>query len=208
MLESGTLKPGETRFPRLRKMSTTMGVSVATVSQAYLELEKQGMLESRERSGFYVRESYRTPPPPEKVVQVQAPATVQRGELIRKVLDTVGRVLNCCRWAWRNLLRVSLPVKASGKGHEHRSCPTLWRPGDDLSAHSGRQRAARGTRPPNAAVTVLPCRPDDLLITAGAMEALSVAMRAVTRPGDTVAICTPTYHCLLVSAGNNGIAGH
>lgn len=193
MLESGTLKPGD-KIPSLRKMSGMMGVSVATVSQAYLELEKQGMLESRERSGFYVRDSYRTPPPPDKVVPVAAPATVQRGELIRKVLDTVGRV-EILPLGVAEPTPGILPVKALGRAMNS----VIQRYGDLVTTYLPivgdkglREELARRMQNYGAAV-----RPDDLLITTGAMEALSVAMRAVTRPGDTVAICTPTYHCLL-----------
>ena len=39
--------------------------------------------------------------------------------------------------------------------------------------------------------------PDDLVITTGAMEAITLGLRAITRPGDTVAIETPTYHGFL-----------
>ena len=53
-IESGTLKPGD-RLPSLRQMSKRTGVSVPTVRQAYIELERQRRVESRPQSGFYVR---------------------------------------------------------------------------------------------------------------------------------------------------------
>jgi DNA-binding transcriptional MocR family regulator len=39
--------------------------------------------------------------------------------------------------------------------------------------------------------------PDDIVITTGATEALLLAVRAVTKPGDTVAIESPTYYGIL-----------
>ncbi len=51
---TGTLLPGD-RLPSLRKMSKTSGVSIPTVRQAYVELERQRRVESRPQSGFYVR---------------------------------------------------------------------------------------------------------------------------------------------------------
>jgi DNA-binding transcriptional MocR family regulator len=39
--------------------------------------------------------------------------------------------------------------------------------------------------------------PDDLVITSGAKEAVYLSVRAVTRPGDTVAIESPAYYALL-----------
>ena len=53
-IDSGPLLPGD-RLPSLRKMSKTAGVSVPTVRQAYIELERQRRIESRPQSGFYVR---------------------------------------------------------------------------------------------------------------------------------------------------------
>src|SRR6202041_3357594 len=35
--------------------------------------------------------------------------------------------------------------------------------------------------------------PDDIVITTGGLEAISLCLRAVTRPGDTVAVETPTF---------------
>jgi len=53
-IDSGALKPGD-RLPSLRQMSKRTGVSVPTVRQAYVELERQRRVESRPQSGFYVR---------------------------------------------------------------------------------------------------------------------------------------------------------
>jgi DNA-binding transcriptional MocR family regulator len=40
-------------------------------------------------------------------------------------------------------------------------------------------------------------KPDEILVTNGCTEALNLALRAVTRPGDTVAIESPVYYCIL-----------
>ena len=53
-IDSGALRPGD-RLPSLRRMSDTAGVSIPTVRQAYVELERQRRVESRPQSGFYVR---------------------------------------------------------------------------------------------------------------------------------------------------------
>ena len=53
-IDTGTLGSGD-RLPSLRKMSKTAGVSIPTVRQAYIELERQRRIESRPQSGFYVR---------------------------------------------------------------------------------------------------------------------------------------------------------
>jgi len=53
-IESGALMPGD-RLPSLRRMSRRIGVSIPTVRQAYVELERQRRVQSRPQSGFYVR---------------------------------------------------------------------------------------------------------------------------------------------------------
>ena len=63
MIDSGVLKSGD-RVPSLRKMSRQCRVSIATVSQAYLQLEQKGLVEAREKSGFYVRRQQFTTPYP------------------------------------------------------------------------------------------------------------------------------------------------
>src|SRR5210317_2283237 len=59
-IDSGTLKPGD-RLPSLRQMSKATGVSIPTVRQAYIELERQRRVESRPQSGFYVRHQRANP---------------------------------------------------------------------------------------------------------------------------------------------------
>lgn len=39
--------------------------------------------------------------------------------------------------------------------------------------------------------------PDEVLVTHGCIEALNLALRAVARPGDTIAVESPTYFGLL-----------
>ena len=53
LIEKGDLKPGD-KAPSLRKLSKQLGVSIATVTQSYVNLEDQGVLTARPQSGFYV----------------------------------------------------------------------------------------------------------------------------------------------------------
>ena len=50
-IDAGTLRPGD-RLPSLRRMAEQNGVSIPTVRQAYVELERQRKIESRPQSGF------------------------------------------------------------------------------------------------------------------------------------------------------------
>ena len=52
-IATGSLRPNE-RVPSLRAMSRNAGVSIGTVVQAYMQLERRGLLETRPRSGYFV----------------------------------------------------------------------------------------------------------------------------------------------------------
>ncbi|NHZ47765.1 winged helix-turn-helix transcriptional regulator, partial [Desulfovibrio sp. XJ01] len=64
MIQSGRFRPGD-RLPSLRGLSTSMGLSIATVGHAYLELERKGIIEARPRSGYFVRQGMRGLPVPQ-----------------------------------------------------------------------------------------------------------------------------------------------
>ena len=51
--QSGALRPGD-KLPSLRKLSRQFDISVPTVKQAYVELERQGTISARPQSGYYL----------------------------------------------------------------------------------------------------------------------------------------------------------
>jgi DNA-binding transcriptional regulator YhcF (GntR family) len=53
-ISRGTLRPGD-RLPSVRRFSEERGVSIATVLQAYVQLENAGLVEVRPKSGHFVR---------------------------------------------------------------------------------------------------------------------------------------------------------
>ena len=50
----GQCKAGE-RLPSLRTLHHRTGLSITTIAQAYMELESRGIVEAREKSGYFVR---------------------------------------------------------------------------------------------------------------------------------------------------------
>lgn len=192
LIASKTLTPGD-RLPSLRKMSTKLGASISTVSQAYMELERKGFIEARPRSGFFVSSPRKLPTPS----QGEAPSTprhVNRGKLIATVLEAVGNKelvpygVVCPTdelLPSRTLSRILAQVvrENPSKALKYEAIPG--------SLDLRRQIVMRGL---DHGVHVTP---DCLVITGGAMEALYISLRATTRPGDTVLIQSPAYYCFL-----------
>ncbi|OEU71047.1 MAG: GntR family transcriptional regulator [Desulfovibrio sp. S3730MH75] len=193
-IEAGDLVPGD-KLPSLRQMSTNLKVSISTVSHAYEELEKRGLIESRPRSGYYVRSEFRKiPTPSAKIAQKLEPHTVTKNKLIQTALETVGN---------KKLLPLGvvcpsselLPTKQLAKI----MCAVI-REDSEISVNyesiAGNLQLRR-----QIAFRSVDCgsnvTADDLIITTGAMEALYISLRTLTRPGDLVLIQAPTYYCFL-----------
>ena len=195
-IDSGALRAGD-RLPSLRRMSARIGVSVPTVRQAYIELERQRRVESRPQSGFYVRsprsnELVRPAPPFRRSAK---PIPVIGRSLMDRVYDglyTPGVVplgiANPCmvKPAAKALHRTMKRVMARAEERSLGYAPTLGEPG------LRRQIAYRYLDTVGGKID-----PDNICITNGGQEALLLALKAVAGKGDIIAVESPTYHGML-----------
>lgn len=194
LIGSGAIGLGD-KLPSLRGLSTNLGMSISTINQAYLELERKGVIESRPRSGFFVRqESRRLPRTHAAPTPMDKPRPVTRIGLIQTVLESVGMIgtvaLDVVAPA-ANLLplkELARITAAMVKDEPARAMGYAPIPGDPQLI---RQIAFRSME------HGIPTTPDAPLITAGCMEALYLSLRSVCRRGDTVLIQSPTYYCFL-----------
>ncbi len=202
LIASGALAPGD-RLPSLRALGSRMKASISTISQAYVRLEHQGIIEARPRSGFFVSSPVKKLPPPAGSPRpVIEPTTVNRNELIRTVLDAVGdqsllpfAIISPSRelLPHKSLGRIMRHVMQHDEGHALSYAPC------EGNADLRRQICFRSI---DAGISVLP---EDILVTFGAMEALSIALRTLTRAGDNVLVQSPTYFCFLQLLENCGL---
>ena len=194
LVRSGALASGA-RVPSLRAISRQQRVSVTTALQAYLLLEDRGVIESRPQSGYYVarsapiaRDRPRISKPPGKATHVAISDMVAR--LLEHVADP-GLVPLGCAVPSAELLAASrldrfLARAARTRGRDHN---IYTAPRDDARL---RQEIARRALRWGQAIS-----PDDIAITCGCTEALTLALQAVARAGDTIAVESPTYFGLL-----------
>lgn len=194
LIDAGILAPGS-RAPSLRETARSMGMSLTTVSQAYAALEERGILEARPRSGYFVRRL------PALLPQARMPAsdppkvrTVQRGELVRRVMEAMGRhdivPLGLAHVDERLLPAAELArlLAASVRRHAGRGANY----GPVAGCMELRHQIAR-----RLALAGVIASPEEIITTCGATEGLSLSLRALTHPGDTVLIASPTYHFFL-----------
>ncbi len=193
-IDSGALRPGD-RLPSLRKMSKTAGVSIPTVRQAYVELERQRRIESRPQSGFYVRHLSANDIVLPTRTESMTPAPLRCRPLMERVYDGVNHpdlvplgIANpsMAKPAAKTLHRAMKRVMARAEERSLGYASTLGEPS------LRRQIAYHYLDTIGAQV-----EPDEVCITNGGQEALLLATMAVASPGDVIAVETPTYHGML-----------
>lgn len=202
LIHAGTLRPGE-RIPSVRRICIQHGVSLTTAVQAYLLLENRGLIVARPKSGFFVRSQLKSPvlePQPSRPAGTVLPVTV--GALQARIFDA-ARVPGV------------VPLGAAYPGAANLPVTRLSR----IMSVVARKAGAAGINydlPPGAeklrrqiARRSLDCglnlSPDDIITTCGGTEALELCLRAVTRPGDVVAVESPTYFGILQQIQSLGL---
>ncbi len=193
LIGGGTLQPGE-RIPSVRRLSRQLSVSVTTVLEAYRVLEDRGLVEARPQSGYYVRTTADPPPEPDRSATCDDPTFLESGDLVLGLvreggqpnLVSFGAAVPSAEFLPTAPLNRILARVARGEAHISQSYDPL--PGyQPLRVQIARRALDAGCS----------LKPDDLVITSGAQEAVALCLRSVTRPGDTVALESPTYYGLL-----------
>lgn len=201
MIDNGTLGPGD-KVPSLRKMSKQLNVSIATVTQAYLKLEEQGVVNSRPQSGFYVSSrsnSVKTPTLPSPLNNARK---LRLGTSIPSILRD-SRQPGVVSLGIANPSASYLPTKALGRtikriSSEQPDAIVCYAP----SAGHEELRKQIALR---FAVAGNPISHDEIIITNGATEALMISLQSVAKAGDVVAVATPSYFSTLQLIENLGI---
>src|SRR5258708_7795807 len=190
LVDNGTLPPGA-RAPSLRQICRQQRISLSTALQAYRLLEDHGVLEARPQSGYYVAadraSSLKTPAisrPSATPVTVSVSAL--RLELLEHARDPtlvpLGSAIPGAELLAAGRLDRFLARAARVKGLENN---TYREPRGDPQL---RREIARRAVPWGQALA-----PEDIVVTCGCTEALTLALMAVAAPGDTIVIESPTY---------------
>lgn len=190
MIHQETLRIGD-RLPSVRALSRDYGISMGTAFQAYYHLEAKGLIEARPKSGYYVRFNNRRFPAKPSATQ---PEPVVNEISTQEMIATVYRNITA-----EDLINFSLaapqvnllPAAKLNKSVVHALRSSKY--------HCLNYEHIQGNEELRKQVAKLcfnwggRAKADDVIITAGCMEALSTCLRAVTSPGDAVAIESPTY---------------
>ncbi len=202
LIERGTFRPGE-RIPSVRQLSRQQKVSITTALQAVRLLEDQGLVEARPQSGYYVRAHLPTAlPEPDISSPEPDPTKVNVHELVMMVLrDTLNPNLiqlgaaiphpDLLATEKLNRMLVSIARRTGSQSGSY-----------DIPPGCEALRVQVAQRAVNMGCTLTP---GDIVTTSGCLEAISLSLRAICRPGDTVAIESPTYFGVLEAMESMGL---
>lgn len=169
-VENGRLAPGS-RLPTHRDLAYRIGVTVGTVTRAYAEARRRGLIAGEVGRGTYVlgtafddpAQPIATSPDDTSVVNLStnSPASGDQAVKLAETLAVLARRPDLGRLMY---------YEKNGGLPTHRAAGAKWiaRAGLDVSA-------------------------DNLVVTNGAQHGLLVALSAVARPGESIAIEEFTY---------------
>ena len=190
--------PAGHRLPSVRALAEQHQVHVLTALQAYRFLEQHQHVCSRPRAGFFVAL------PTYSAAVTTSHATESPRPTAASLVQVSGRVSQLLRLSASDV-QIQLhmaeaaghlyPTQALGRRLQQRlqADPAL------LGAYfpEREQRRLRQAIQEWAQHGQLDLHEDEILMTHGSTEAIQLALRVLTQPGDTVAVETPVYFGLL-----------
>ncbi|WP_207515386.1 PLP-dependent aminotransferase family protein [Longitalea luteola] len=202
LIRSGVLKTGD-RLPSVRMLCQEYNISMNTAKRVFLELEAQSLIESKPQSGYFVSPlRYQRVPLAAVSKPSSSGGSKEPKDLIGKVYDTMGQPdmtlfsigvasgeLLPLSKLHKEIIHATRTLKDGGTGYE----PL---PGNEKLR---RMIAARSMYWGGN------LHENDLVTTAGGMNALSFCMMALAKRGDTIAVESPCYSGILQLALSMGL---
>lgn len=194
LIKSEVLKPGD-RLPSVRMLCEEHNISMNTAKRIFLELEAQSLIESKPQSGYFVSQlPFQKLPLP----SISKPGAVTRynepEDLIRKVYSHMGS---------NKLTQFSIAVPSGALLPLAKLNKEMVQATRELRGGGAAYEMLQGNEKLRRMVASRALtwgagmQEDDLITTSGGMDALSLCLMAVGKPGDTIAIESPCYPGIL-----------
>ncbi len=193
LIARNVLKVGD-KLLSVRALSREQGISLSTAFQAYYFLESKGLIEARPQSGYYVKYS------PDHILDLPTVSDTPDDVVpvsINEMIDSVYLDLRSTRLL--NFALAAPPESILPMAKLNKVLMHVVRQSQSSCLHYEhvqgneelRKQIARQAFNWGGTITG-----DDVVVTAGAVEALSLCVKAVTNPGDAIAIESPTYYAI------------
>ncbi|MBL0057193.1 MAG: PLP-dependent aminotransferase family protein [Chitinophagaceae bacterium] len=190
MIEEEVLRIGD-KLPSVRVLSEEYGISMGTAFQAYYHLEGRGLIESRPKSGYYVRFNRKRFP---ELPHLTEPAVISHEVSVREMIASIYTDI-----AASGITNLALAVPDASllpAAKLNKSVLHALRKNKD---HCINYEHTQGNVELRKQIAKLAfnwggkVNPDEVIVTSGCLDAITICLKAVTSPGDTVAVECPTY---------------
>lgn len=184
-MDNGVYLP-EDKLPSIRQLGLDLNVSKNTVIRAYQELEALGLIYAVAKSGYRVKKApyqnqYRSVQEPKDIDLLTLSRTLLTYPDYKEILPTGSAHPNTDFPAIRSLYaEIARQSRMQSNISSHYQLP----PGDG--------RLIRQLLKISLDLSI-PAKSENILVTHGAQQAISLALRALTKPGDIVAVESPCY---------------
>jgi DNA-binding transcriptional MocR family regulator len=202
LIANGILNAGD-KLLSVRALSKEQGISMSTAFQAYYWLESKGLIEARPQSGYYVTSILKqginiptTSEPPEEAFPVSVDEMISQVYKNLRAKELINFSMAAARYTLLPIAKLNKSItnalRQSPSGCTHYEGAQ----GNELLRKQiARQAFNWGGR----------IQEDDIIITAGCVEALSLCIKAITQKGDTVAIESPTFYAIYQVLESHGL---
>ena len=187
-IENGTYRIGE-KLPSIRSLHRKMNVSISTVYKAYVELESMGLVEARPKSGYFINS---------KPV-MELPEMVKNEPVIREINFSSIVIAALKDLNDPNMLHLG----SSTTSHELLPVKHLTRIIKKINAEKMKSLISYSLIDGDPELkrqltlhfigSMESLNLDDIVITNGCMEALTISLILLAEKGDTILIESPTH---------------
>ena len=202
MIAEEILRIGD-KLPSVRLLSEEYGISMGTAFQAYYHLEGRGLIESRPKSGYYVRFNHqRFPKLPDQVKPDTGSHEVSVKDMITSIYSDIVAT---------DVINFAIAVPDPSLIPSAKINKSVVYALRNTKDHCINYEHTQGSTELRQQVAKLSfnwggkVKPAEVIITSGCLEAVMMCLKAVTNHGDTVVVECPTYFGIYQSIENLGL---
>lgn len=201
-IQQGLLKRGD-KLPSIRQIQASKQVNASTVFQAYYLLEARGLIVTRPRSGYYVVGPLRGERlVPQPANNASHPTTLQVSDLVFTLLE---RIKDPQQIPFGSAFPNPSLFPLAKLADHMASTVRRMQPQVTVSDIGQGDAALRRQIALRYQLDGKPTDAHEIVVTNGAMEALNLCLAAVTQPGDSVIIESPSFYAALQAIERMGL---
>lgn len=198
LIESGAWKANE-KLPSLRQQAEISGFSLITVMNAYQELEAQGLIYSKEKLGYFIVEDPNSLKISKTVIlneKIEINSTVFRylKSIQSENIVPFGIAFPDSQLLYSIKLMQTLTQRAKHR-QSYEQVPSLPPGNFELRKVIAQRYCMQG----------IPTDPSDIVITSGGLDALNLALQALTKPNDYILLQETIFYGAWQAAEHLGL---